>query len=73
MALFSDYHVNPPNRKWHLIEQNPALKEIHKGTPLTGRSRKGQTLIRLKHAREKVAAPALACQPHYCHVLWYLL
>ena len=22
MPLFSDYHANPPNHKWHLIEEN---------------------------------------------------
>ena len=34
MPLFSDYHANIPNHKWHLIEENPALKAIYKGTPL---------------------------------------
>ena len=24
IPLFSDYHANLPNHKWHLIEENPA-------------------------------------------------
>ena len=31
MPLFSDYHANIPNHKWHLIEENPALKAIYLG------------------------------------------
>ena len=70
VPFVTQYQPSVPNLKkilldkWHLMEENPALKEICKGKPLIsyrkGRSLKdilvsAKLLLRLKHARESRA------------------
>ena len=63
LPFVTQYQPSVPNLKqilldkWHLIEENPALKEIYKGKPLIS-YRKGRSL---KKRRVGLSTPLLSC------------